>query len=36
MYYEDYNKNVINRKQIVPIAIEEYDLDMIFDSDSNE
>lgn len=25
-----------NRKQIIPIAIEDYNLDMIFDSDSNE
>lgn len=25
-----------NRKQIVPISVEEYDLDMIFNSDSNE
>lgn len=25
-----------NRKQIIPVAIEDYDLDMIFDSDSNE
>lgn len=25
-----------NRKQIIPIAIEDYDLDMIFDSDSQE
>lgn len=24
-----------NRKQIIPIAIEDYNLDMIFDSDSN-
>lgn len=25
-----------NRKQIIPVAIEDYNLDMIFDSDSNE
>lgn len=25
-----------NRKQIIPIAIEDYNLDMIFDSDLNE
>ena len=25
-----------NRKQIIPVSIEDYDLDMIFDSDSNE
>ena len=25
-----------NRKQIVPVSIEDYNLDMIFDSDSNE
>jgi len=25
-----------NRKQIIPISIEDYDLDMIFTSDSNE
>lgn len=25
-----------NRKQIIPIAIEDYNLDMIFNSDSNE
>lgn len=25
-----------NRKQIIPVSIEEYALDMIFDSDSNE
>ena len=25
-----------NRKQIIPVAIEDYALDMIFDSDSNE
>lgn len=25
-----------NRKQIIPVSIEDYDLDMIFNSDSNE